>query len=425
MSHAQPAHETQAAAPAQQSTKPGLNALAASWMVLAAITLAQATEAFTVQGFPSLVPLLTQELVLTKTQIGMLTSAFFLGGFITVLPAGWLIDRLGVRLSLVAGLSSMSVCVVIASRTSTFALLYVCLVLSGIGFGSVYPATTKAVMHWAPAKLRGTMMGIKQTGVPLGGAIASVTLPALALRSGWRGALFVAAMACAVCTVLCHIMYRTHPDETTPRRKGAEPNGARGAAALKAALTNREIWFVNISGLFFLCVQGTLVGWLVSYLTADGSLQVVAAGAALAAVQIGGAIGRLGWGTVSDLVFGGRRVPIVAAMGVLTAIVLWTLPYAATAGYGTLIALCLVAGLSGLGWVGMVTVLRAELAPPQAVGIVTSLGSFTGYAGSLLGPPLFGKLLDTTGDYQLAWRALAACALIAAVLITRVREKRG
>jgi len=406
------------------TTKPQSSTAARTgWLVLLAITLAQATEAFTVQGFPTLVPLLSQELVLSKTQIGMLTSAFFLGGFITVLPAGWLIDRLGVRLSLSIGLSSMAICVAVAANTSTFALLYLCLILSGVGFGSVYPATTKAVMHWAPPRLRGTMMGIKQTGVPLGGAIASIALPALALRAGWRGALLFAAALCAVCTVLCHLLYRTHPDESTIGHRRESSRATSSGAALRQALASRDIWFTNVAGLFFLAVQGTLVGWLVSFLTAETSLQMVAAGAALAAVQIGGAIGRFGWGTVSDALFSGRRVPIIAGLGLLTAATLWFLPAVGSGSYGLLIGVCVIAGLGALGWVGMVTVLRAELSPPQAIGIVTSLGSFTGYAGSLLGPPLFGRLLDNTGNYQLAWRLLAGCALIAAILILQVRER--
>jgi MFS family permease len=116
-------------------------------------------------------------------------------------------------------------------------------------------------------------------------------------------------------------------------------------------------------------------------------------------------------------------VPISAGLGLLTAATLWFLPAVGSGSYVLLIGVCVIAGLGALGWVGMVTVLRAELSPPQAIGIVTSLGSFTGYAGSLLGPPLFGRLLDNTGNYQLAWRLLAGCALIAAILILQVRER--
>jgi len=422
-------------------------------LVLAAITLAQATEAFTVQGFPILVPALTAELALSKTQIGLLTSAFFAGGFITVLPAGWAIDRIGVRWSMTAGLALMAVCVAVAAGASSFGVLYLCLLLSGIGFGSVYPATTKAVMHWAPARWRGMMMGLKQTGVPLGGVLASLALPLLLLRTSWRGALVLAAILCAIAAVLCYWMYRTHPHERTLSRRrppaparatvsatapatapaaasvagepgtGAPASGPSGVTALRLALADRNIWLINLSGLFLLGTQGTMVGWLVSYLHSGAGLSVVAAGGALAAMQAGGAVGRLGWGTVSDLWWGGRRLPLIIGLGLTTATALALLPWAgATGGYWAVLAVSFVAGLSGLGWVGMVTVLRAELSPPGAVGIVTSLGSFTGYFGSLLGPPLFGQVLDRTGNFTLAWRLLACCALAAALLAGRARE---
>jgi sugar phosphate permease len=419
---------------------------ATTLLVLGAITLAQATEAFTVQGFPTLIPSLTRELLLTKTEIGMLTSSFFAGGFLTVLPAGWLIDRIGVRLSMSAGLALMAVCVAIAAGSDSFPVLYACLFLSGIGFGSVYPATTKAVMHWAPAHWRGMMMGIKQTGVPLGGVLASLTLPLLLTRATWRGALLVAAALCGACVFVCYWMYRTHPDEETPgtrrrRQLAAAAGGSaagrplgghtpsqpafRGTGALRAALASPNIWLINLADLFLLGTQSTLVGWLVAYLNGGAGWSVVAAGGALAAVQAGGAVGRLGWGTVSDMCFGGRRLPIIVCLGLTTATVLSLLPYATASGYGAVLAASFVGGLSGLGWVGMVTVLRAELAPPGAVGIVTSLGSFTGYIGSLLGPPLFGLTLDRTGNYELAWRLFAVASLVAALLASRAREREG
>lgn len=400
------------------------NPVSTAWIVVLAITLAQATEAFTVQGFPALVPFLSEELAISKARLGMLTSSFFAGGFISVIPAGWVIDRIGVRMSMSIGLGLMAAAVSIGALTHSFWTLYICLLLAGIGFGSVYPATTKAVMHWAPPKLRGTMMGIKQTGVPAGGAVAAVVLPLLALRLGWRGALLIAAAACAVCLVLCHVLYRTHPDEihSTARGTHSAPR-PDGRAPLRAALRSRDIWLVNISGLFFLATQSTMVAWMMTYLRSELALPVVAAGGVLAAMQIGGAAGRLGWGTVSDLFFGGRRVPIIALLGLGSGVVLWTLSFLTQAGYGTLIVVALLAGLCGIGWVGMVTVLRAELAPREGVGIVTSLGSFMGYAGSLVGPPLFGLLLDRTGDYRLGWRLLGVCAVLAGLLVSRTTER--
>lgn len=412
-----------------RTSGPAGTGIAVSWIVLAAITLAQATEAFTVQGFPALVPFVGDQLALTKIKTGLLTSAFFAGGFVSVLPAGWVIDRIGVRRSLVIGLGLMTGCVAAGALARTYWLLYVCLFVAGIGFGSVYPATTKAVMHWAPPRWRATMMGIKQTGVPVGGAVAAVVLPVVALRTSWRGGLLLAAVLCLACMVLCRLLYRPHPDETRATRdagQGGPAAGRAGAAeggALAAVLRSRDIWLVNLSGFFFLAAQGTMIAWLVSYLQSELALPIVAAGTGLAMVQMGGAAGRLGWGPLSDLLFGGRRVPIIALLGLVTAATLVSMSLLDEPDYWLVLVTCLAAGLGGLGWVGMVTVLRAELAPPRAIGTVTSLGSFMSYAGSLVGPPLFGALLDSTGDYRLGWRLLAVSALLAAGLVLPVSER--
>jgi sugar phosphate permease len=405
--------------------------LTASWTVIAAATLAQATEALTVQGFPSLVPFVAEELTLTKARTGMLTSAFFAGGLVSVIPAGWVIDRIGVRKSLTIALGLMSASVALAARAGSFWQLYICLFISGIGFGSVYPATTKAIMHWVQPRLRGTMMGIKQTGDPLGGAVAAIVLPVAAVASSWRGSLLLVAAACLASMVCCRFLYHTHPDELAAARDcesqtaGIAARARADREALLLALRTRDIWLINVSGLFFLGVQVTMVAWLVTYLRASLALPVIAAGSALSVLQLGGAAGRLGWGAVSDLLFRGRRRPVVILVGAMTAAALIGLSLLSTPSYPLVLLTCFAAGLAGMGWIGMVTVLRAELAPRGAVAVITSLGSFTGCAGSLLGPPLLGLLLDRTGDFQIGWRFLAVGAVVAAVFAAAVREPAG
>lgn len=74
--------------------------------------------------------------------------------------------------------------------------------LIGIGYGPMTPASSHILIHRAPPSRRALIFSIKQTGVPLGGALAGLVVPLLALHLAWRGAaLVVAAAAVALAAI--------------------------------------------------------------------------------------------------------------------------------------------------------------------------------------------------------------------------------
>src|SRR5438309_2582517 len=83
-------------------------------------------------------------------------------------PAGWVTDRLGVRLTLGAGQLLIGAMVVLAATSHGLPALLALLVLGGFGFSVLNPATGKAVVDWFPPRERGVAMGLKQTGLTLG-----------------------------------------------------------------------------------------------------------------------------------------------------------------------------------------------------------------------------------------------------------------
>jgi len=402
--------------------------VSAGTLAIIGATLAQTTEAIAVQGFPALIPFALADLPLTKAGAGMLASAFFAGALVSVVPVGRLIDRVGIRRSLTLGLGLMAVCVSLASLSRSFPYFYFCLFLSGIGFGSVYPATTKAVMLWAPRRLRGTMMGVKQTGDPLGGALSSALLPRLASCTSWRCALLAAGAVCFGGMTGCRALFRTHSEEppVCPPVLGQAdkvPGAGAGGTSVSLLLRNRDVWLVNVSGLLFLGIQVTVVSWLVVYLMEWSTVSVAAS--CLTALQVGGAIGRVGWGPVSDILLHGRRKPAVLLLGVLTALSLLGLSAIAGAGNPVMLSTCFVVGLTSMGWIGVLTVLRAELVPPEGIGAATGLGVLTGCIGSLVGPPLLGILVDHGIGFGICWRALSIAAFLAGLFAMGVRSRQA
>jgi MFS transporter, ACS family, hexuronate transporter len=172
------------------------------WPVLALVTVAHGLGALSVLSVAPLSPFLLEALHLSRVQVGLLLPAVYLGGVLMSLPSGWLTDRLGVRVTLGGGLVVIGALVLAASFASSLPALLGALVAAGFGFSVLNPSTGKAVIEWFPPRGRGLAMGIKQTGLTLGGLLGALTLPPLALALSWRHALATAGALSLVAAAL-------------------------------------------------------------------------------------------------------------------------------------------------------------------------------------------------------------------------------
>jgi MFS family permease len=167
------------------------------FVVLALIMGVQTATNLGALGLPSLAPTIRGDLGLSRQEASSFISAFYVGGVLTSFPAGWLADRVGVRWTLLAGQGLVAACFAAMMLAPGYGALMAAVLLAGVGFGAVNPTSTKGVLVWFPAGSRATVVGIKQAGFPLGGALGALLLPSLAAWLGWRGALGVAAAAIA------------------------------------------------------------------------------------------------------------------------------------------------------------------------------------------------------------------------------------
>ena len=83
-------------------------------------------------------------------------------------------------------------------------------------------------------------------------------------------------------------------------------------------------------------------------------------------------------------------------------------------------AVALLAGVGALGWMGLYLALAAEVGGPRHAGLLTGVAVGAAWSGVLVGPPLFGALLQATGDYHWPWIALAAVSTLAAAALHRL-----
>jgi predicted MFS family arabinose efflux permease len=259
-------------------------------------------------------------------------------------------------------------------------------------------------------------MGIKQTGLTLGGLTAALALPPVAVALGWRSALAAAGAASVAGAALVLGAYRT-----PGLAPAARPTSWPRLVELGVFLRRPGVLVVFASGLALSTAQSSVLAYLALHAKETYALSAVAAGQVLAVAQLGGTVSRLGWGAISDRFFSGRRRP-----GVVVSALLGGVAYALFAlGEGlpsaAIVPLALLAGAGAFGWVGLYFALVAEIGGARYAGLLTGVAVAFAWSGVLVGPPAFGLLLQATGSYAWPWLALAAVAVLVAATLPQLR----
>ncbi len=367
-------------------------------------------------GIPALVPFIQHELRLSRTEVGFISSVLNGGVACAAIAAGKAADRIGERLIMAYGAIGIGLFAIGLNWTANYGALLFVLLLIGLAAATSTPAGSKAVVGWFSGTERATAMGIRQTGIPLGGAIAALSLPSLALGFGWRLALTCAGVIAIAMGFAALRLYE-------------EPSGAnllgskKAMAGIKDLLRMREIWAVLLYVFTLSGAQWCYLTYIELYLTQTLQFPIRAAAALLAIGQIFGTGGRIGWGVVSDRLMGGRRKPGLLLVGFLaTLMTLGVSLFSANTPFVLVAALVALFGLTIMGWNGLYLALISELVGTRVAGLSIGLSNTGAFLGIVVLPPLFGFLVDHTGSYRLAWMALAAMVLIALSALPSIHE---
>jgi MFS transporter, ACS family, hexuronate transporter len=386
------------------------------YAILGLILAAQTVANVGPLGIPAIARLIRDDLGLTLAQAGSFLSAYYIGPIVMSLPAGTLADQWGVKRTLVLGQVVIALGLVAASTAGSYPALIALMMVAGVGYGMLNPTSTKAVMAWFPASQRATVVGLKQVGLPFGGALGAALLPVLALAAGWRPAVMAAAILITVSALASLLFYRDSPH--------LPPAARDGASSIRVVLLTRDLWLVALATLVFAGMQTVWLAFAVLYLTDVVGLPLLAASRYLALAQVAGMTGRIVFGLLSDYAFGGRRrAPLVLA-GAGSAVCSLAM---AGIGPGTspmiLVSLALVFGFCGVGWNGVQHTLMAELAGPRSAGTAVGLGLAVSSLGVTVAPPLFGWWVERAGSYTGPWIGLALTMVAALALLGPVRER--
>ena len=374
----------------------------------------QALGSMAVLTVPVLAPVASAEIGIAAAYVGIYIAVVYGASMASTLACGDMIRRYGaIRVSqaclLLAALG------LLLAATGSLPLLVLSALAMGAGYGPITPASSHVLARTTPPERMSFVFSLKQTGVPLGGALAGATVPPMVALAGWRGALVASAAACATVALIAQGIRPSLDDDRQPRRRIGFGSVTGPMRVVFASTDLRTLAFYSF---LFSAIQLCLVTYLVTYLTHDLGQTLLQAGLMLTVAQVGGMVARVSWGAIADRT--GRPLAVLALVATGMAVASATSAlFAPSWPLWTIAAVCAVFGATAIGWNGVFLAEVARRAPSGKAVEATGGALFFTYFGVLVAPPLFGVAVEHGLGYPLAYAALALPALLSGVLLWR------
>lgn len=379
-----------------------LHAMKAVWLSLALTLVIQVLASLVVFTPPVLAPAAEADIAVSAASVGIVTSLVYAAAAFAALLSGGLIGRLGpMRVSqLSLALCAAGIALLAAGHPA--AIVAGALVI-GLGYGPVTPSSSAILADRAPARLRALIFSLKQTGVPIGGALAGALVPGLIIALGWRGA----ALAVGAASLLAMLAVQPWRREVDSGSRAPDQAATRGLIGpLRLALRHARLREMALASFTYSGMQMCLGTFLVVFLHDRAGLSVPAAGAALAAAMVAGVLGRIFWGVVADNGIAPRR--LLGVLGLAMALCAVSVAFVdASWPFAAVLVLCALYGATAVGWNGVYLSEVARVVPPDQAAAATGGSLAMTYSGVVVLPLLFWVIVATTDSYPAAFGATA------------------
>ncbi len=384
---------------------------------LAATLAVQTLATMALLSLPAVAPEVARDLHVSGTLVGGFVATAYGVGILSALVSPGLVRKFGGVRATQAVLLAAGGMLAFAAIGSGVSGLVLAAVVLGLGYGAAAPASTHLLVPQTPQPVFNLVMSLRQIGVPLGGVLAALILPPLALAIGWRAALLTELGPILVLIVLMEIPRKRWDIDREPTRR------VFGRTLWQPFVLLRDSRFrrLSIAGFVYAGLALCLVAFMTVQLTTVVGLNLVQAGQILAAYQIAGSVSRPIWGWIADRLLTPAQTLAVHGVG-LAATTLVTGLYAPGWPVWAIMANAVVAGCTAGGYTGVAYAEYAMLGGTRRTE-AAGLGTAIFFAGGMAVPPIFGAAVSAWGGYRGSYMIGAACALASALLLVLPRSR--
>ncbi len=386
-------------------------------------------------------PVMMKEYNWNATQFGLVSTAFFIGYALTMLPAGALADKFGATKVIVTGTILWSVFTFFSPMGYTIALFMIIRIIVGIGQGVTLPSASSLVSKWVPKNEAATAQGMTLVGVPLGVALTMFIGSQLIKYYSWQTIFYSFAFLGPIWVIMWLKLGKNSPAELKniskaeleyiTAEKGQNAVASKGVKLASSDIfKNKNVWGATFAYFCYNYVFYLLLSWLPAYLAYGRGFTLVKSGymtaipwmVAIITYPLGGVLADRASKKYGDNV-GRKLFPIIGL--VIGGVALFVGANAPTAG----VAIALISASMGFltltqgGFFSMPMV----FAPKNAgtiVGLYGCIGTFAGISA----PVLTGVIVDKFGyDYALflgAGMAILGAAILLVVCTVKQLEPK-
>lgn len=410
------------------------------WQIAFLVSIAIAISYLDRQTLPIAIGEIRKEFPISNTVKAYLDSAFLLTYGLMYVGGGRLMDTLGTRRGFLIIMIFWSLACASHGFAGGVIALAASRLLLGIGEGGGFPAATRVVAEWFPAKDRATAMGIINAGTGLGGVLAPPFIAWIIIHISWFGVaswrwVFILTGALGLLWTLWWVRSyfppASHPRLGAAEREHLQPilektNAPKPPSVpMRELLRFRETW--GVIGAKFLTDAAWYfyMFWLPKYLLDARGFNIKAVGSVAWIPFAAAAFGCLAGGGLSSwLLHRGHSVNAARKIALgLSAVLMPCVMLVPHVSVPWVIFLFSVAFFGQQSWSTLVMILPTDLFPKHAVGTVAGFVGLGGALGGVVLGQLAGWLLDHGFSYSPVLVIAGSLHVLAfLVILTTVRS---
>lgn len=363
-------------------------------------------------GIPPLIGPVSEDLGFSRSSMGTLLGAWPVVYIAVAVPAGAIIDRFSLKLTIAFGITLIAMSGLLRAVASDYSTMLVAVMVFGLGGPFVSIGAPKLISIWFDYKQRGRAMGIYLTAPALGRILVlaisnSILMPLF--DYSWRWTLSMVAAAALASVVIWLCVAREDPYHES---EGGGKNLLVSMRIFPELMKNRLIRIILLIVLgMFLFNHGTN-NWMPEILS-DKGMSPSRAGL-LAAIPV--AMGAVGAVTIPQIATPNRRRFILSLGFFITALA--SLVLIRTEGSLLLSALILL-GISSRGIMPVIMLILIDYVGPKRTGAAGGLYFTFGEIGGVIGPIFLGVSSDLIGGFGKGILLLGSmCFLLGVIALT-------
>ncbi|KFN02348.1 MFS transporter [Bacillus clarus] len=382
------------------------------WIMLILATVVQASATLITYGVGVLAIFWKQKYILTTMQVGLLISVVNIGPLFCMLFVGRLLDRYSERVLIGSSSVLLGISLLFVNVVGGFVGLLFILLLVGVFYSTSQPGGSKIILKWFPKENRGLAMGIRQAGIPIGGAIAGFIIPLLSYKFSLSCTIYVLSSVCILGGIVFLMFYK----EPYAHRGSSQQNKKTSfGVQLKQVICTKSLYPVFITGICMISLQMVLVGHFLKFLVVVKSITPILAGEIFSITLFSGMIGRIILAVISDVVYkGNRRMPLLISVCISCLLIVVLIITIHNIAIGGLFLLSSLLGFFAIGWFSLFMTEITEKANEEVVGLTVSFALTLNQVAIMIAPTFFGYIVDGKG-YMYAWGGFVVLLFISSV----------